>query len=143
MPAEVLREHGAVSEPTVRGHGRRLPRRLGTDYALAVSGISGPDGGTPDKPVGTTWVAVATPRAVFARRYRFPADRERNRLLTVAAAVDSLRRVLEFGDGRSRPGGRTMPGAGPHEGVPGCPLRGTVDRCGDHRAGRLAVRSGR
>jgi nicotinamide mononucleotide (NMN) deamidase PncC len=60
--------------------------------------MSGPEGGTVDKPVGTTWIGIATPAAVFARKYRFPSDRERNRLLTVAAAVDSLRRVLEQGD---------------------------------------------
>jgi nicotinamide-nucleotide amidase len=98
VPAELLVDAGAVSEATVLAMADGCRKRIGTDYALAVSGISGPDGGSPDKPVGTTWVAIATPTKVFARRYRFPADRQRNRLLTVAAAVDSLRRVLEFGD---------------------------------------------
>ncbi len=100
VPADLLVDSGAVSEETVLAMADGCRKRIGTDYALAVSGISGPDGGLPDKPVGTTWVAVATPVSVFARRYRFPADRHRNRLLTVAAAVDSLRRVLEFGDGQ-------------------------------------------
>lgn len=99
VPAEVLATDGAVSRPTVECMAAGCRERIGTDYALAVSGISGPSGGTSEKPVGTTWVAVATPRKVWARRYRFPSDRERNRLLTVAAAADSLRRVLEFGDG--------------------------------------------
>ena len=72
--------------------------RLATDYALAVSGISGPDGGQPDKPVGTTWIAVATPADVFAQCYRFVADRPLNRRLAVAAALDSLRRILETDD---------------------------------------------
>ncbi|MCK9996258.1 MAG: nicotinamide-nucleotide amidohydrolase family protein [Candidatus Krumholzibacteria bacterium] len=98
VPAELLVDSGAVSEETVMAMADGCRKRIGTDYAVAVSGISGPDGGSPDKPVGTTWVAIATPSTVFARRYRFPADRQRNRLLTVAAAVDSLRRVLEFGD---------------------------------------------
>lgn len=101
VAAADLHEHGAVSEPVVRAMAAGARERLGSDYALAVSGISGPGGGTPQKPVGTTWVAVATPAAVFARGYRFPGDRARNRLLTVAAAADTLRRVLEFGDGRS------------------------------------------
>jgi PncC family amidohydrolase len=100
VPADQLAATGAVSRETVTAMADGCRRRIGTDYALAVSGISGPDGGTDDKPVGTTWVAVATPDEVFAHKYRFPADRERNRLLTVAAAVDSLRRVLEFGTDR-------------------------------------------
>ncbi len=99
VPAEILATEGAVSRPTVEHMAAGCRDRIGTDYALAVSGISGPGGGTSEKPVGTTWVAVATPQKVWTRRYRFPADRERNRLLTVAAAADSLRRVLEFGDG--------------------------------------------
>jgi nicotinamide-nucleotide amidase len=101
IPAAVLREKGAVSQETVEAMATGCRDRIGTDYALAVSGISGPDGGTADKPVGTTWVAVATPVAIFSRKYRFPADRQRNRLLTVAAAVDSLRRVLDRGDDKS------------------------------------------
>ena len=94
----VLAGRGAVSRETVEQMAAGCRERLGTDYAVAVSGISGPGGGTEDKPVGTTWIAVAGKRTVHAHRYRFPADRERNRLLTVAAAVDSVRRLLEFGD---------------------------------------------
>jgi nicotinamide-nucleotide amidase len=101
VPSAILRDKGAVSRETVAAMAAGCRDRIGTDYALAVSGISGPGGGTDAKPVGTTWVAVATPVAVFSHRYRFPADRERNRLLTVAAAVDSLRRVLQQGDDQS------------------------------------------
>ena len=99
VPEDLLRDKGAVSQETVLYMAAGCRQRIGTDYAVAVSGVSGPGGGTQDKPVGTTWIGIATPEAVFARKYRFPADRERNRLLTVAAAVDSLRRVLELGDG--------------------------------------------
>jgi nicotinamide-nucleotide amidase len=98
VPEDILQQFGAVSEETVRFMAAGCRHKLGTDYALAVSGISGPGGGSVDKPVGTTWLAVATPQRVYAGRYRFPADRDRNRLLTVAAAIDTLRRVLEFGD---------------------------------------------
>jgi nicotinamide-nucleotide amidase len=98
VPHQVLQDQGAVSEETVRHMAEGCRRSLGTDYGVAVSGISGPDGGTEEKPVGTTWIAVATPSGVFAGHYRFPADRDRNRLLTVAAALDSLRKILESGD---------------------------------------------
>jgi nicotinamide-nucleotide amidase len=94
----ILEENGAVSRETVQAMAIGCRQRIGTDFAISVSGISGPDGGSPDKPVGTTWIAIATGKAVFSRQYRFPADRTRNRVLTVAAAVDSLRRVLEFGE---------------------------------------------
>lgn len=100
VPEQVLAEQGAVSRETVEYMASGCRQKIGTDYALAVSGISGPGGGTAEKPVGTTWIGLATPESVFATCFRFPANRERNRLLTVAAAVDALRRVLEAGDGR-------------------------------------------
>ncbi|MBU8870427.1 MAG: nicotinamide-nucleotide amidohydrolase family protein [Gemmatimonadales bacterium] len=96
-----LERDGAVSGTVVKAMAAHCRDRLETDYSLAVSGISGPDGGTEEKPVGTTWVAVATPENVFARRYKFTADRARNRLLTIAAALDSMRRILQGGDGIS------------------------------------------
>lgn len=97
VPSGLIEAHGAVSEPVVRAMAEGARMRLNTDYSLAVSGVSGPGGGSEEKPVGTTWVAVATPQDVFTWLYRFPGDRPRNRLLTVAAAVDSLRRSLESG----------------------------------------------
>lgn len=101
VPAADLADHGAVSREVVLAMARGVRSRLDTDYALAVSGISGPDGGSEEKPVGTTWVAVAGRDHAWAGRYRFPGDRERNRMLTVAAAADTLRRVLEFGEERA------------------------------------------
>lgn len=101
VPPEVLATQGAVSEAVVEAMALGARRRVGADHALAVSGISGPGGATADKPVGTTWIALATPEAVFSRCYRFPGDRTRNRLLTVAAAVDTLRRSLQFGPATS------------------------------------------
>lgn len=98
VPAELLVAHGAVSGPVAEAMAAGARARLGSDYAVAVTGIAGPDGGSAHKPVGTTWIAVATPAAVFARRYHFTADRARNRRLTVAAAIDGVRRVLESGD---------------------------------------------
>lgn len=101
VPVAVLEEMGAVSGETVQAMATGCRDLFNTDYAVSVSGISGPAGGSPDKPVGTTWIGIATPRHVYAHQYRFPAGRSRNRLLTVAAAVDSLRRVLSFGDDQS------------------------------------------
>lgn len=91
----VLAEHGAVSGECALQMASGCREALAGDYALAVTGIAGPDGGTPAKPVGTTWIALASPSGVWARAYRFPAGRERNRILTVAAALDSLRRHLQ------------------------------------------------
>ena len=101
VPEKDLQRFGAVSEQVVRAMAEGCREKLQADYALAVSGISGPGGGSPGKPVGTTWVAVATPAGTHAGCYRFPGDRSRNRLLTVAAAADTLRRVLQFGAGES------------------------------------------
>ncbi|MFT5233203.1 MAG: nicotinamide-nucleotide amidase [Candidatus Krumholzibacteriia bacterium] len=97
VPDDILKNYGAVSQETVRFMAAGCRLKFDTDYALAVSGISGPGGAVEGKPVGTTWVALATPDRVFAFCYRFSATRYRNRRLTVAAAVDTLRRVLELG----------------------------------------------
>jgi nicotinamide-nucleotide amidase len=91
-----LAVHGAVSEAVVREMAVGAIERLGGDRAVAVSGIAGPDGGTPDKPVGTVWFAWAerTPsgRAVRAARHHFAGDREQVRCQAVAVAI---RGVLE------------------------------------------------
>ncbi|MBI3985558.1 MAG: competence/damage-inducible protein A [Lentisphaerae bacterium] len=62
VPAGLIREHGAVSEPVVQSMAGQALKKSGADYALALSGVAGPDGGTPDKPVGTVWIAMAARR---------------------------------------------------------------------------------
>jgi nicotinamide-nucleotide amidase len=94
VEAATLAAHGAVSRPVAEQMARGARQRLGSDHALAVTGIAGPDGGTPDKPVGTTWIAIAGATGVEAACYRFSGDRERNLRLAVAAALDTLRRSL-------------------------------------------------
>lgn len=70
-------------------------RRLaGSDIALAVTGIAGPDGGTPDKPVGTVYIAMDTPAGSRAKAYRFHGDRGEIRTITAFVAMDRLRRYL-------------------------------------------------
>lgn len=94
VPAETLRDHGAVSEPTIIAMAEGVRRRLGTDFGLATSGIAGPDGGTPEKPVGTIWIAVAGPGGTTTRLLRAGKDRQRNITYTVHHALDLLRRAL-------------------------------------------------
>lgn len=94
VPDAMLVEHGAVSEPVVRAMAETLRREHGATHALAVSGIAGPSGGTPDKPVGTVWLAHAGPQGTTSRRIHSPYDRRRNKVLAAYAALDMLRRVL-------------------------------------------------
>jgi nicotinamide-nucleotide amidase len=94
VSADALLAHGAVSRQVAEQMASGARERLGADHALAITGVSGPGGGTPTKPVGTTWVGLAGPGGVEAACFRFSGDRERNRTLAVAAALDMLRRSL-------------------------------------------------
>ena len=89
---QTLDTHGAVSEQTVREMARGALRVSGADIGVAVSGIAGPDGGVPGKPVGTVWFAIACRRGdevvVDARRQLFERDREAVRRRSVAFALD-------------------------------------------------------
>ena len=80
---------GAVSESTVRQMAEGVRCLLHTDYAIATSGIAGPTGGTPDKPVGTVWIAWATPNDTQAKCFHFGASREREQI-TLRAVTESL-----------------------------------------------------
>lgn len=84
---ETLDAHGAVSEETVREMAAGARHNFKTDYAVAVSGIAGPDGGTPDKPVGTVWIAVASERQVVARLFNFSNRRIQNIERSAVAAL--------------------------------------------------------
>lgn len=88
-PADIERE-GVVSEPVVLQMAEGVRRVMGTDYAVATSGVAGPAGGTPEKPVGTVWIGVATPRGCFARKYVFSFTRERNIAKAAAKALELL-----------------------------------------------------
>jgi nicotinamide-nucleotide amidase len=92
---ETIREHGAVSEPVARTMADGARKRSGATFALATTGIAGPTGGTDDKPVGTVFVALASPdRDTEVKRLFFPNDRETFKQQTAQAAFDMLRRRL-------------------------------------------------
>lgn len=89
-----LERAGAVSEEVVTQMAEGAREHLGTTWALATSGVAGPDGGTDEKPVGTVWIAVAGPNGTFAKRYQFGKERERNIKKSAFMALDMLRGQL-------------------------------------------------
>ena len=93
---DTLTRHGAVSEQTVREMAEGVRKLMHTDYAIATSGIAGPTGGTPDKPVGTVWIAWATPKGTEAQCFHFGAAREREQITqrAVTAALVELIKSL-------------------------------------------------
>jgi nicotinamide-nucleotide amidase len=91
---ETLEQYGAVSEQTVKQMVRGALAALKTDYALAVSGIMGPTGGTAEKPVGLVWVAVGNKERVEATSFNFRFDRNRNIEMTAANALNFLRKFI-------------------------------------------------
>jgi nicotinamide-nucleotide amidase len=94
VPEALLREHGAVSGPVAQAMAEGARARLGADLAIATTGISGPDGGTPEKPVGLVWIAFASQQGSEAEQMVFPFDRERHRTITAQTALDWVRRAL-------------------------------------------------
>ena len=92
---KTLMDYGAVSPETVREMAEGARKAVNADYGLAISGIAGPDGGSPDKPVGTVCIAVATADNVIVRKFeRNYGNRLRNKNMFAALALDMLRRVI-------------------------------------------------
>ena len=91
VDAATLEAHGAVSEATVREMAEGVLALSGADPAVAVSGIAGPDGGTPDKPVGTVWFAWASGAGTVARLERLDGDRDAVRAKSVLTGLQGLR----------------------------------------------------
>ncbi|MDX9729249.1 MAG: competence/damage-inducible protein A [Bacteroidales bacterium] len=92
-PATISR-FGAVSEETAREMAVGMLRLAKTDYSIAVTGIAGPDGGTPEKPVGTVWIAIASRNGVTAERHRFADDRTINISRSAYTALNLLRKQI-------------------------------------------------
>lgn len=95
VSTETLREHGAVSEQTVQEMLQGVLSRLSADYGIAVSGIAGPAGGTPQKPVGTVWLAVGSAGDIRTRLLNLKGDRLRIIEVCGVVAMDELRKVLD------------------------------------------------
>ncbi len=94
VPLEILEAHGAVSEETVRAMAEGAQRLFSADCTIAVTGIAGPSGGTPEKPVGTVWLAARVHTTTRVVQRVFPGDRDEIRRRTAQAALDLLRRLL-------------------------------------------------
>jgi len=96
VPAEVLREHGAVSEACVIAMAEGIRAATGAELGVAISGVAGPDGGTADKPVGTVWLALAqVGRAPTTFTFRWPGARDQVRTLAAWWALALLRDAVE------------------------------------------------
>lgn len=94
VPESILQSVGAVSEETVKIMAESVLEIMDTDYSIAVSGIMGPDGGTPEKPLGMVWIAVAKKGETITKRFDFRHTRERNIQLTALNALNMLRITL-------------------------------------------------
>lgn len=94
VPEEVLGAHGAVSEEVVLAMARGAQQRFAVEAALAVTGIAGPAGGTPEKPVGTVWLAACLGPQSSAVKRVFPGDRGEIRARAAQAALDLMRRLI-------------------------------------------------
>ncbi len=93
---DTLHAHGAVSRETVLEMSQGVRRVLSADLAVSVSGIAGPGGGLPGKPVGTTWIGLSTEEGDWARVFCFPGAREQNKLFS---AEEALKLVLDYLNG--------------------------------------------
>lgn len=94
VPADLIETHGAVSEPVVRAMVEGALRCSRAQVAVAVTGVAGPGGGSPDKPVGTVWFGWATPDGVVTDKRCFEGDRQQVREATVQHALVRLKQLL-------------------------------------------------
>ncbi len=94
VPHETLVEHGAVSEQTVLAMARGVRQLLGTDIAISVTGIAGPTGGTPEKPVGLVYIGLAADGIELCEKHIWKGDRTENKERSAEAALEVLLKHL-------------------------------------------------
>lgn len=92
---KTLRQHGAVSRETVIEMARGARKILGADLALSISGIAGPGGGLPEKPVGYTWIGLSATEGTWARNFIWQGDRRANKQASAQAALQFLLDYLQ------------------------------------------------
>ncbi|MBM4421463.1 MAG: CinA family protein [Chloroflexi bacterium] len=94
VPPQLIAGHGAVSAVVAAALARGARARLGAKIGIGITGVAGPDGGTPGKPVGLVYVAIEAGKAGKVRTCRWTFDREGNRLASVAVALDLLEAAI-------------------------------------------------
>lgn len=94
VPEHIIKAHGAVSEPTARFMAEGVRALAGTDLGLATTGIAGPTGGSPEKPVGTVFICLADKQEASTKLYHFPGDRHQIKVMTAQVALNRLRHYL-------------------------------------------------
>ena len=94
VPVQMIAEYGAVSKPVAQALAEGIRRRTASSIGLGLTGIAGPSGGTPEKPVGLVFIALADDRSTEVRQFRFPGERERVRMWSSVAALEMIRRRI-------------------------------------------------
>jgi PncC family amidohydrolase len=94
IPEGLIAEHGAVSEPVARAMAESIQRQAQSELGIGITGIAGPGGGSPQKPVGTVAIAVLTDHDACVRTFQFIGDREQVKYQATQAALNLLRLML-------------------------------------------------
>ena len=94
VPSHLIEQHGAVSQPVAQALAEGIRRRAGASFGLGITGVAGPGGGSPEKPVGMVFIAMADEQSTTVREFRFPGDRERIRYWASQAALELIRRKV-------------------------------------------------
>lgn len=95
VPMKIIEEHGAVSEPVVLALAENVRKAFRSDVGVSISGIAGPGGGTPEKPVGTVWIGYSDKKKTVAKKFQFTKDRSINITYSAIAALNMIRINLE------------------------------------------------
>jgi nicotinamide-nucleotide amidase len=98
VPDSLIQKYGAVSKEVVESMARGIQDLMETDVAIATSGIFGPDGATPGKPVGTTWISIITPGRILTEIFLFGDHRGRNITRASLTALNMLRNEIRVMD---------------------------------------------